>query len=70
MPMFGSYLGMEIMQLVRQKLADVKEGDVSDPEGVRVDALVHHFRHLAVLVPVDVDATVHRKSGQLLVLFT
>ena len=61
---------MEIVQLVGQELADVEEGDVSDPEGVRVDALVHHFGHLTVLVTVDVDATVHRKSRQLLVLFT
>ena len=61
---------MEIVQLVGQQLADVEEGDVSYPECVRVDPLVHHFRNLTVLVPVDVDATVHRKSRQLLVLFT
>ena len=60
-------LGVEVVQLVRQELPDVEEGQRSDPEGVLVDPLRHDLGHLPVLVPVHEDATVDGQSGQLLV---
>ena len=61
---------VEVVQLMRQDLADRVEEKRADSQDLGVDAVSHHLGHLPVLVALDVNAAVDGERCELLILLT
>lgn len=59
---------MEVLQLMWQQLSDVQENQTAHSQQIIGVRVMHHGRHLPILVPINVHPPAHRQSGQLVVL--
>lgn len=59
---------MEVLQLMRQQLSDVQENQTAHSQQIVSVRVMHHGRHLPILVPINVHPSAHRQGGQLVVL--